>query len=659
VCHKNGSWFWHTSSGVPFRDKNGKVECFYGIARDITERKLAEIKLRESERLLNESQRISGIGSYVLDIISGTWSGSFYLNEMFEIEESDDHSLEGMVSMIHPEDQVMITSFFIKNVIGKKERFDQEFRFLTPKSKQIRWMHAVGELEFDLTGNPIKMFGTIRNITNRKLIEIELHDYERLLNESQRISGIGSYILDIVSRNWSGSLFLNELFGINESDDHSVEGWLSVIHPDDQAMMASYFTNEVLGEKGRFDKEYRIVAKKTKQERWVHGIGELEFDKDGSPVRMIGTIRDNTERKKVDEELRKLLRAVEQSPDSIIITNEKGDIEYANPAILKLTGYSNEELIGKNPRIFSSGEKTKKEYKILWDTIGSGNVWQGEFHNKKKNGELYWESATISPVLNDAGKITHYLAIREDISEQKKLNKELIEAKEHAEESDRLKASFLANMSHEIRTPMNSIMGFASLLPEEESKELMDLYAQIIVQNSEQLVSIIDGIVMYSKLQTRLFAFRPTIFDARKLLYDVQQSFNLPEYQNGVTLTVKISPASETIINSDYDKIRQVFSNLVTNAFKYTCKGEITIGYDINENLIEFFVKDTGIGIQEKEKKQIFERFYRGSNVDQSTIRGTGLGLSIVKELLELMGGKIWVESEVGKGSTFYFSIPE
>jgi PAS domain S-box-containing protein len=342
----------------------------------------------------------------------------------------------------------------------------------------------------------------------------------------------------------------------------------------------------------------------------------------------------------------------------VVITNKKGIIEYVNPVIEKLSGYKKEELIGKNPRIFASGKTTKEEYKVLWDTILMGKVWQGEFQNKKKNGELFWESATISPVIDSKEKITHFLAIREDITEQKRMTQELIEAKEKAEESDRLKSSFLANMSHEIRTPMNSIMGFASLLPEEESKDLMCQYANIIVRNSEQLVHIIDDIVLYSRLQTRLLRNMPTEFSACDLINDIKQSFDLPEYTNrGIELCSENKIGEICHVKTDYEKLRQILTNLVSNAFKYTQTGSITIGVDEVDKQMQFFVKDTGIGIPPKEIDKVFERFYRGSNVAKSTIGGTGLGLSIVKEMVELLGGKIWIESELGQGSTFYFSI--
>jgi signal transduction histidine kinase len=247
--------------------------------------------------------------------------------------------------------------------------------------------------------------------------------------------------------------------------------------------------------------------------------------------------------------------------------------------------------------------------------------------------------------------------LKEEIKRREKIEIDLVAAKEKAEESDQLKSAFLANMSHEIRTPMNSIMGFASLLPSEDSKDLMTQYARIIVQNSEQLVNIIDDIVLYSKLQTKLINLNNTSFKITDLFDDIYQSFQLPIYPKEIKLSVKHDAAADLEFDTDYDKIRHVFTNLISNAYKYTDEGEIEFGCQHCEDDAIFYVRDTGIGIPEKDVERIFDRFYRAHNAERKSQNGTGLGLSIVSELVELLNGKIWVESEEGKGSTFYFQI--
>ena len=205
---------------------------------------------------------------------------------------------------------------------------------------------------------------------------------------------------------------------------------------------------------------------------------------------------------------------------------------------------------------------------------------------------------------------------------------------------------------------MNSIMGFASLLPNEDDSEIMTRYSKIIVRSSEQLLRIIDDIVFYSQLQTKLFSFYPSQFNVDELLIEVQQTFNIPEYKKGVDLKVQLMDGSTTFLFSDFEKLKQILSNLVSNAFKYTLSGSITLGYIVNQNDITLSVGDTGIGIPADESEKIFDRFYRGTNINRAKISGTGLGLSIVKELIDLIGGTIWVESEINKGSIFFITLP-
>jgi signal transduction histidine kinase len=217
-------------------------------------------------------------------------------------------------------------------------------------------------------------------------------------------------------------------------------------------------------------------------------------------------------------------------------------------------------------------------------------------------------------------------------------------------------------MSHEIRTPMNSIMGFASLLPEEESKELIMQYGNIIYQNSEQLVNIIDGIVMYSKLQTRQFTYNPVHFNVNRLLDDLKHAFEITNTPKEVSLVIEKQFDEEFNIFTDHEKLRQILNNIISNAFKYTHKGTIKAGYCLDEDDITFYVSDCGIGIPQNDLPHIFERFYRGGNINEATVRGTGIGLSIVKELVDLLGGSIWAESDPDgksgeKGSTFYVKI--
>ncbi len=365
-------------------------------------------------------------------------------------------------------------------------------------------------------------------------------------------------------------------------------------------------------------------------------------------------------RQKAENELRKLYWAVEQSHNIIIITDSNGIIEYINPSALTLTGYSSEELIGKTPNVFSSGEKSKKEYEQLWQTIKSGKEWKGEFHNKKKNGELYWESATISPILNENGEITHFVAIKEDITASKKLTMELIQAKEKAEESDRLKTAFLHNISHEIRTPMNAIVGFSGLLNDKRiSQEKRDRYIDIVVKSSEQLLSIISDIVNIATIEAGQEKINERETDLNETLKIIYNKFLPKATDQDISLHWRHDLSEQNIkIITDEPKLIKILSILIENSLKFTEKGAINFGCKKTNNEIEFFVEDTGIGIPENMHEEIFKRFRQVEYTANRRFGGSGLGLSILKAYVELLGGRIWLKSELNVGTTFYFTLP-
>jgi PAS domain S-box-containing protein len=488
-----------------------------------------------------------------------------------------------------------------------------------------------------------------------------------------------------------------------------------------------------------------------------------------------------------EKEIQKLSAGIEQSPSAIIITDVEGNIEYVNPGFEKITGYTKDEVKGIKAEFIKASLAQENEEKELWETLKAGKEWKSVIQNKKKSGEYFWEKATISPIKDESGNINNFLAIKEDITQQKKaedrikylkefnelvLNtmskgllvedkegkiifsnpalreltgysdeeligirwykllhnevneekrnkivnrefqcketlevqinhksgekipvyisynniekdkqfdgsivsftdirelkekeKELKRAKEKAEESDRLKSEFLANMSHEIRTPMNGIMGFTRLLKQEgPSDDAWEHYIDIIYQSSNQLLRVINDIVDYSKIQAGQYELEENEIHLNVLMEELKELFDeekksMNKEKIDIILSIPEQQEDKVII-SDHGKIKQIFTNLIDNALKFTLKGEIEIGFFIKNDYVNFFVSDTGIGISEEDQKIIFDRFRQ---VDSSTSRnfgGTGLGLTICKTLVELMDGEITLSSEEEKGTTFYFKVP-
>jgi PAS domain S-box-containing protein len=371
-----------------------------------------------------------------------------------------------------------------------------------------------------------------------------------------------------------------------------------------------------------------------------------------------GIIRDITAQKAAQEEILKLSKGIEQSPASVVITDIQGNIEYVNAKFCSLTGYALEEVIGKNPRILKSTEDNVTDYAALWNTVLAGEEWRGEFYNRKKSGELYYEWASISPIKNEAGTIIHFIAVKEDITDYKRLQKELIAARDKAEESDRLKSAFLKNISHEIRTPLNGIMGFTELMldPNNSDDERLQ-FSYHITLSVNRLIKTVTDIINIATIETGQEVLREKETDLMHVMENVFDELQrTADSKIQVTLRADLQSA-EYMILVDETKLTQILSNLTENAVKFTYSGEISLGCRRQGEELFFFVTDTGIGIPAEHHDTIFERFRQ---VDDSLSRqheGTGLGLSICKSYVKMMGGKMWVESEPGKGSSFYFTI--
>lgn len=362
----------------------------------------------------------------------------------------------------------------------------------------------------------------------------------------------------------------------------------------------------------------------------------------------------------LENELKKAYLALEQSPVSILITDVKGNIVYCNPKVCNLTGYSVAELYGKNPRIFQSGETVKDVYKGMWETLFSGREWRGEFHNKKKNGELYWESVLVSPIFHVKGDIINFLAVKEDVTDWKKMMEDMRMTREQAMESDRLKSAFLMNISHEIRTPMNAILGFTGLLKDSDLKDKeQQEYVRIIENSGHRLLNTINELIEMAKIESGQSFVSMSVINLNEEIESIYEFFKSAVEEKGIKLTYKNNLANgQALIRADSEKLNFVLVHLVNNAMKYSKQGQIEIGYVKKGKYLEFYVKDNGLGIGKKHKEIIFEKFRQSNESLTRSYEGIGLGLTISKAFVEMLQGRMWVESEEGKGSKFYFTIP-
>ncbi|MDD5613004.1 MAG: EAL domain-containing protein [Gallionella sp.] len=289
----------------------------------------------------------------------------------------------------------------------------------TPDGRTI-WLRTSKVRLQNAENNTVGVLGIYQDVTEQKQAELALLESENSLREAQIIASLGSYVLNFRTGLWRSSAVFDQLLGIDAAYQRTIANWNALIHPDDRARVVKYLTNSIAAKQKLSSSEFRIIRHDDHSERWVHGIGKMELDADGHPLSLQGTIQDVTERKRGEDALGKLSLAVQQSPNSIVITDLDARIEYVNEAFSRVTGYSPEEVLGRNPRLQQSGKTPQAIYQAMWAQLTCGQPWRGELTNRRKDGSEYIESAVISPVRQADGRITGYLAVKTDITEAKR-----------------------------------------------------------------------------------------------------------------------------------------------------------------------------------------------------------------------------------------------
>jgi len=376
----------------------------------------------------------------------------------------------------------------------------------------------------------------------------------------------------------------------------------------------------------------------------------------------LSLMRDISKRKKIDEALKeseeRYKLAFNTSPDAVNINKMDGTYIDINEGFIQATGYTRKEVIGVSSVELEIWAIPADREKMVSELKKRGRVDDLETVFRAKDGQLI--TGLMSARIIHLNREPHILSITRDITKRKRLEEELLAAKEKAEESDRLKTLFLNNMSHEIRTPLNAIIGFSNLLSEEElTHDEKIRYREIVEQSGTQLLTIISDIIDISQIESKQVKLRRGDHNLNGIMNNLYLTFS-KNTTEGVNLVLKNGIDDEDlVIRTDKNRLIQVLSNLLENARKFTRSGTIEFGYDLLiDGSFRFYVSDTGIGIPEEHHDRIFDRF-RQVDFDNSTTRsGTGLGLSIAKGLVELFNGRIGVNSTPGKGSTFWFTIP-
>lgn len=375
---------------------------------------------------------------------------------------------------------------------------------------------------------------------------------------------------------------------------------------------------------------------------------------------VVVVIHDMSYYKKAEELIKIQTVALNSAYNGIIISDKDGAIVYANESMQKLTGFTKNEILGNNVNIFKSNLHKKEFFDEMWKTISDGKIWKGEIQNRKKNGDPYFEEMSITPLKNDNGSITHFIAIKEDITIRKNQEIELIRAKEEAEKSDKLKSEFLAQMSHEIRTPINIISNFMqiyedelnAILPPELKKSM-----SAVKTESHRIVSTIDSIVNMAQLKAGTFRVKLQKLDLFESVIKphIDQWYFLAENKN-LDLLISGKP-NNVFVNADSYSLGQAVNHIVDNALKYTDTGKVEIKFEMDSGKIKIIVTDTGFGISDKYLPYIFEPFSQEHQGYDRKYEGNGLGLALTKQYCEINNATISIKSKKGVGTCVEISL--
>ncbi len=628
---------------------------------------------------------------------------------------------------VNGEDKVLARDFAqgIRSVMaGDIQTFSREYP--CHSSGEQRWF--IGRVTCFGHSGSVRLVVAHENITERKLAEQALTDHRTHLEDlvRQRTEGLekkNRQLVQEIARREQAEAGIREseeryrilveltpdiIYRIKEDgsidyispavrqlgyDPADLKGrpMAELLHPDDRKQFGQSMVEHRIGARRQKNLDVRLIHKNHESQDYslnftfvqlsARGYWDVRDNEISRPDKQflytLGIAHDITHRKLAEKRLEKLATAVDHSPATVIITDLQGNIEYANPKFTELTGYTLEEVKGKNPRFLKSGHHSSSFYRKMWDTIVTGRPWQGTFCNQDKYGTSYWERASISPVRDPEGKVSHFVAVKEDITQMLEYENELKQAKESAERANRAKSDFLAGMSHELRTPLNAIIGFSEVLKEQYFGPLVDKqqeYVDDILESGRHLLSLINDILDLSRVESGKTELELSRVNVSNLIDNSLIMIKEKSAKHGITLKKEVArKVRETEIIADQRRLKQILYNLLSNAAKFTPDGgTITVRADqvrektgagfetgMDEPCVEISVTDTGPGIDPAYHEKVFDPFFQINRTRQGKNPGTGLGLSLTQDLVALHRGKIFLVSEgQGKGATFSVIIP-
>jgi PAS domain S-box-containing protein len=619
----------------------------------------AEAALRESEDKFKYVFEHSPSGKFIT-LPSGAVFVNRALCDMLGYTKAELETCNWQ-DIVHPDDVEMAKELLEPVLAGRREKVRFDARFLHKKGVAV-WADVSTSMRRDAVGEPLHFITTVNDITERIRAEAALRASTEQLAAAMDQALLAHWEKDAATATYTFNDRFYALYGTTAEREGGYrmpeEAYArEFMLPEERHIVTDNAALLSAGVVTETQVEHRIRRRDGKLRHMFVRITTVR-DASGRIVGTRGVNQDITERKLAEEELRKLSRIIEQAPLSVVITDLSGAIEYVNPRFCTVTGYTPEEVLGRNPRMLQSGQTASEVYRDMWQKITHDEIWSGGLCNRKKNGELYVEMAVIAPVVDKNGRATHYVGLKDDITAQRRFAEE-IEAKLRKEqEISEMKTRFISMISHEFRTPLTAAMASAELLhnhfdrlaPAKREELFGRIHSSVL-----RLTEMLDEILTLNRVDTGHSKVQLEPADLPSLLNDAIDEIRLSDHD--AHRFEFIANGDQGSFITDANLLRHIVSNLLSNAARYSPAGTaITIRTEADSQGIKLSVADRGIGIPEADRERIFESFERGSNVGAA--KGTGLGLNIVKRMTELLGGSISVDSVEGGGSRFALFLP-
>ena len=674
-------WFWTRGAlRIARRNNRGEPEILVGLNKDITERQNLIDQAQLAQERLNFSLDTAGAFYWQAEVDTGKLSflSTAFFRQMGLSQEQVPQTIDDVYRWVHPDDLPGLKESTQRHIAGQTFLAKADYRFASPKG-EWRWLTTVSRIiEQDDMANPVWIGGLTMDITDRQ----DLLEQVRLNQERLRI--ISDHTYDWQSwRDLDGNLIwvnkaVERVTGFTEKECMAMSDYPYPLIDQEYWQTYQECTQTVFEKKIRQEILLHIQRKDGTMV-WVSEAYEPVMDETGTVIGIAAAAKDITEQKKAEQELQLISKVFKETADPILIVDLDGHIINCNKATVTAFGYARQELIGQSIDLLLPDGHLARAKELHQQCINNERVHNMEWVRKKKDGTVMPVLLTLSSLRDDQANPIGVASITKDISEIKAAEQELKNYRDHleelvrertteleaavqvAKEATQAKSDFLANMSHEIRTPLNAVIGFAHLALQTRLDDSQFDYLNKIQGSSKALLGIINDILDFSKIEAGKLSMETIEFHLDEVLETVTNIVGIKAQQKGLEVIFNIDPNLPQVLIGDPLRLGQILINLTGNARKFTQTGEIVLGCRQvasrgNKIELEFFVQDSGIGLTREQQEKLFQAF---SQADSSTTRkygGTGLGLFISKSLAEMMGGRIWVTGEQGKGTTFFFT---